>query len=400
MKQLFALLFSLALVACGGGSGSAGSGGTASGPSGTAITPPVASAVASNTMPVTVEQGPGNNVNIPYVSVKVCVPGTTTCKTIDKILVDTGSTGLRLLASAVTGFSLPPQTTQTSPIVLECAQFLHFVTWGPVKLADVVLGAKRAAAVPVQVVADPGYSIIPTSCGRAASAATEPSDLGANGILGVGLFVNDGQIYYNCAPSSRFTNCRVTLTPSQQVQNPVALFGSDNNGVVLQLPALTRQGAERVEGSLIFGIDTRDNNRLGAAKVIQTDSTGFFTTTYQGEALRQSFFDSGSNGLYFPDADLPTCVSAHPGFFCPPVSRSLSASISLINQGSDTVQFEIGNAATLLDSPAWAFDNLGGPMAGASFDWGLPFFFGRSVFTVIEGRTTSAGPGPLFAYTN
>jgi len=28
----------------------------------------------------------------------------------------------------------------------------------------------------------------------------------------------------------------------------------------------------------------------------------------------------------------------------------------------------------------------------------LPFFFGRNVFTAIEGRNTPAGPGPYWAF--
>jgi hypothetical protein len=33
-----------------------------------------------------------------------------------------------------------------------------------------------------------------------------------------------------------------------------------------------------------------------------------------------------------------------------------------------------------------------------AFDWGLPFHYGKSVFVVIEGKTTSAGMGPFFAF--
>jgi hypothetical protein len=39
----------------------------------------------------------------------------------------------------------------------------------------------------------------------------------------------------------------------------------------------------------------------------------------------------------------------------------------------------------------------GGTFAG-HFDWGLPFFFGRNVFTAIEGAPYGSGPGPYFAY--
>jgi hypothetical protein len=40
---------------------------------------------------------------------------------------------------------------------------------------------------------------------------------------------------------------------------------------------------------------------------------------------------------------------------------------------------------------------VGGPNPGA-FDWGLPFFFGRQVFTAIEGASTPGGSGPYFAF--
>jgi hypothetical protein len=33
-----------------------------------------------------------------------------------------------------------------------------------------------------------------------------------------------------------------------------------------------------------------------------------------------------------------------------------------------------------------------------SFDFGLPFFYGRSVFTAIQGRSAGGFTGPYFAY--
>ena len=32
------------------------------------------------------------------------------------------------------------------------------------------------------------------------------------------------------------------------------------------------------------------------------------------------------------------------------------------------------------------------------FDWGLPFFYGRSVYTAIAGHTAGSAIGPYFAY--
>ena len=63
-------------------------------------------APANNVVNAIVDQGPSRfgsgqqaAVNIMYVKVTVCVPGsTTTCQTIDHVQVDTGSQGLRILA--------------------------------------------------------------------------------------------------------------------------------------------------------------------------------------------------------------------------------------------------------------------------------------------------------------
>jgi hypothetical protein len=64
-----------------------------------------------------------------------------------------------------------------------------------------------------------------------------------------------------------------------------------------------------------------------------------------------------------------------------------------------TVQFQIGNATTLFNSGNSVFSDLGGSLSGvAGFDWGLPFFLGRSVFVGIEGRSSTLGTGPYWAY--
>ena len=60
----------------------------------------------SNEVPIVVNAGPAGAqtdfVNGLFVSVTLCVPGSSNCQIIDGISVDTGSTGLRVLSSALT----------------------------------------------------------------------------------------------------------------------------------------------------------------------------------------------------------------------------------------------------------------------------------------------------------
>jgi hypothetical protein len=138
------------------------------------------------------------------------------------------------------------------------------------------------------------------------------------------------------------------------------------------------------------------------------DNFGNFTTTFNGVPYSNSYIDSGSDGYFFLDSattGLPDCATTNnaAGFYCPPSPMSFAAITSDPNPNgsgltvSQNVAFSIANALTLIDSPGVAFNNLGGPSSGV-FDWGLPFFFGRTVFVGIEGQRSAAGTGPYWAY--
>jgi hypothetical protein len=69
-----------------------------------------------------------------------------------------------------------------------------------------------------------------------------------------------------------------------------------------------------------------------------------------------------------------------------------------MNGTTATVAFSVANADALFANPVLsAFSNLAGPNVG-SFDWGLPFFYGRRVFFSIESQNTSGVLGPYVAY--
>lgn len=416
------LLVCAALAGCGGGSGgsagssqaaaaspasspsaasssgaSTSSGGTVSG---TATSVPQSS--TPNVQPITVSTAPGLTRNMLTTRVTVCQPGTSNCATIDNIQVDTGSNGLRILASALpAGLSLAA-VSSGSGVTGECAVFGGGYTWGAVRSADVQMAGQLAASVPIQLIADPALPNVPSDCAGSGPSMLTVASLRANGILGVGLFAVDcgggcantalPRWYYSC--DSRGACLASAQALAQQVANPVSRFALDNNGVVIDLPAIADAGAARVSGSLIFGIGTQADNTLGSASVIRTNQvTGYVVTSSAGETYAQSYLDSGSNALFFNSSQLPQCGY----WYCPNSTQTASASIVGIDGATNTVSFEIGNSSTLFASPNNAFNDLAG-RASNSFDWGLPFFFGRRVYTAIEARLTSAGPGPYYAF--
>jgi hypothetical protein len=93
-------------------------------------------------------------------------------------------------------------------------------------------------------------------------------------------------------------------------------------------------------------------------------------------------------------------------FYCPSTTKSLSATIFGGNNASTLVNFSIGNPGRIGASIA-ALGTLGAEMPGfpssgttsiPDFLWGLPFFYGRTVFTAIEKQDTPGGQGPYVAF--
>lgn len=407
--------------------------------------PFTASVSGSNTMPITLATPgtPGAYVNEPVVSVKICVPGSTTeCQTINNVLLDTGSFGLRIFGSLVTiplvneTTSVPtvlpsPQPSDSgSGTVAECAQFGTGMTWGPIATADVYLGGEPVASlsgagtpsstgVPIQLI-NAGFGTLPAVC---IAPDMDPVSAGYNGILGVGQFASDCgespsssncsaflgyEPYYKCDGSgcSNINTADVStaaFTAAMQVTNPATAFsnstGTDTNGFAVVLPAIPAGGATLVTGTLIFGIGTASNNTPTGTVTIKSNGNGYMLTQFGGQTL-DGFLDSGSNGLYFPgNSSLPPCGDAQ-GFFCSnPIQQFSATMASVSSNGEASIGFEVVNADGLFNSGYSAFPTLAGSSNDDNtFDWGLPFFYGRTIYLGFESRTSSLGTGPYWAF--
>ena len=379
-----------------------------------------------NLHPVSVENGPVAGelyLNFPLTSVLVCEHGTSICQVIGGILVDTGSSGLRILKSAL-NINLPP-LTQSGGTVNNCISFVgQQFQWGEVAPADVYLAGESAIGISVQIIADPVGFTIPANCTNGGADADTQLVFPANGILGIGTEPTDCTFagVNPCDPSSGSNpslpyfvcfdgqGCAPTLLPqAQQVTNPIAAFAHDNNGSILEFPAVGT-ALPTVNGTLTFGINTQLNNALSNATVFAIGDD-FFTTIFEGQPLTKSFIDSGSNELVFPNlTGIPGCSDGHS--YCPASPIVLTAG----NQGAQgvgtgSVTFQVDNFETEVagnpEDAAFEYIAAGAEertpcqngQGDCMFDWGLPFFFGRKVFTSIDTEIVANQPKtPWWAY--
>jgi len=373
-----------------------------------------------NVVDVSVDGNVFGAVNEPFVSITVCsTNNSNSCLNIDHILVDTGSVGLRIFAqpnttSALSTLNLAPLTTNGDPIG-ECLQFVQGNTWGPIVSANIQIGKKNAGSVAIQIIGDTNFIPAPSICTDTGKLMSTPNSFGANGVLGIGLNLQDcGQVCVNAANAANIyfscpaTGClNIGMPLNLQVQNPVSLFDADNNGIILSMSAVSSTGAAGATGTLTFGVDTQANNVSGNANTLPVDSYSRFTTTFEGQNYTDSYFDSGSNALFFnpPSNNLSLCSGNESGFYCPSGAVDLRAQLSDSAQSTApaTVNFSISNTQILLSNGDHAFNNLGGrainsTARGNTFDWGLPFFYGKDVYIVFEGSRTAKGTGPYFGF--
>lgn len=404
----------LGLVSCGGSGDSLGIKGFANnGKPVDSVGDPNAP-LAANELRLVVNEGPTElaaarilAINALYTSVTLCTPGTNDCRTVNDVLVDTGSTGLRILASELDSIALPTVTEENSAQpLLRCQEFLDgTATWGSVVRADVRLGTRQASALPIHLIADSAAGTAPASC-TTGSAVQDVVDLRARGILGVSSLLQDCGLsctvvaessgYYICPAGN--SNCAEVLVPlNRQVANPIAAMSLDNNGLVIKLPEIPAAGAKAVYGSLFFGLQTQANNSLGSAQLFRLDFDNTFEIQYDG-FINMGFIDSGSNGIFF-NSDLTLCSDGV--FYCPSTTQTETVEVIGLNGRRATVSFDVGNADQLINSGAVALSNLGATFDGliqGPVDLGLPFFFGRSVFVLLEQSTVAGTTGPAVGF--
>jgi hypothetical protein len=368
-----------------------------------------------NTISLSLGAGSINQVNV---SITICVPGTSNCQTVSNLLLDTGSTGVRIFSSALSSslYSNLPQTGLGN-----CTSYAdNSYDWGPVVLANVQLGQETASSVPIQVI-DNSYADGGASCvqgiktidgeeGITVIPSADSQSSGFNGIVGVNFLAQDCGSYcvsnadaygYYCCSGS--TCAPSTAALNVQMTNPISLLQYDNNGVMLNLPGISGTGASSSTGTMYVGIGTQPNNTpLSSVKTLTADSNEndynftMFYTTFQGQSI-SAFIDSGSGCLAFPFSNSSELPENSYGGFIPSTPVSLSATQVGINSVQAAVSFTIAAINNYNIQPECA-ESMGSSFASSDFDWGLPFFLGRKVYVGVEGSSSTLGSGLYWAW--
>ncbi len=287
------------------------------------------------------------------------------------------------------------------------------------------------------VVNDPSHSPLDPAPTNANDTNSNP---GYNGIIGVGLLVNDCNScdrnyssnaadyslpqYYTCNDSS----CsKARMAVNLQISNPIAAMPAGyNNGVIIQLPKIPIAGVSSAEGKMVIGFD---NSNIGNTVKLSTTTSGDFTTRYSfthtyvssdigthtiscaNVDITDSYIDSGTNFITMPNTDsMPQCPYDHvndpdsfySSLFCPATQQNLTAT-QIGTDNSVIVPFKADNARTIFTNNPNAYLSptihlsddssqsvLSCNESDHSFVWGLPFFYGRNVFIGI--KTPTAAP--------
>ena len=355
---------------------------------------------ADNIVPVEVRQLlQGDSFNRLFVDVMVCHDAQH-CRSVPNVLVDTGSAGLRLFRPALYALSLDPVTDLVGHALGNWARFGAGDLWGTLHWAQVRIGGlATTAAIPIGLYDLPApHERLPAGYGDRDLRGT----MLGNGILGIAPWRHSMAFHFAFVGARGAASAAdwmpVQVERSQALANPIGYFPEPyDNGSVISLPEVDWfQGQSRVQGWLGFGLGPPTDMlfpRGHRVIVHELDDHGQFRATV-GDRPIDLMLDSGSNML---SLDLEALgVARHPWFpglyeaaTLTPIDMAVQCAeqeIKLVQRlyvgSADNLGHTLRGHAVLPMVAAWPVQQAG---KEAKNLLGLPFFYGRSVATGLEG---------------
>jgi hypothetical protein len=354
--------------------------------------------LADNIVPIEVRQVTPTQYNKLFVDVTVC-NAARQCRTVPDVLVDTGSTGLRLLRGALDGLDLAPVKDPRGRALSNWSSFGSGDLWGTMHFAQVRVGAiATTRAIPVEVYDLPGRrDKLPDGYANV-DARREIARMG-NGILGISPHRHHARGYYvkgdkaGAPGASRWVEVRVDA--ARQLTNPIAYFPAPyDNGSVISLPEVDwTSGANRVQGWLGLGIGAATEALFPhGARVVShdLDDDGLFPAAI-GTRRFDVLVDSGTNALSLDLSHLGVSRHArYASYYDAPAPVPIELAV---RSGDDYVRLArplyVGPTVKYLkerSTHAALPMVVGWDEAPRSLSvLGLPFFYGRTVATGLRG---------------
>ncbi len=362
-----------------------------------------------NIVPVEVSQKGSDLANTLFVDVTVC-DARKQCRTVPNVVVDTGSAGLILSREALHGLELDAVTTSDDRPLHELSGFGSGYMWATVHWARVRIGGiETTEAIPIELFDRPSPGErLPAGYGRDMRDARRTG----NGILGISAErYSEGGYAVVAGPGDEPADSGwhpVKVEESRQVANPIIHFPEPyNTGSVISLPEVdASKGQKTVQGWLGFGLGEPTAMLFAKGRPVIThelDASGRLPFRL-GERPIDVKLDSGASVLYL-DLDflgLPRHKD-QTNFYDPAALTRVD--LSVMSGGH-----EIKLARTLQIGAADNMDKIeqgyavlpmlamwqGGDVALLGDPersmFGLPFFYGRSVATGLEGAVNPFAP--------
>jgi len=254
------------------------------------------------------------------------------------------------------------------------------------------------------LIGDTASGAAPSDCAATGNDLGTVQSLAANGTLGINGFASNydcpscataaqATTYYSCPSGGSCASTAVPLT--DQLVNPISQVPTYNNGAILALDAPAATGAQSTTGTLTLGIDIDGTNQLGTTPLLTVSSIGAFTTSFAG-TVYTSYLSSGATANYFPSSTITLCNDSN--FYCPATTLTETATLIGANNTQAAETFAITNADVDFDNADFAvLPGLSGPYS-ANFIWGVPFFYGKSVYLLYAGQTVAGVTGPAIGF--
>ena len=115
---------------------------------------------------------------------------------------------------------------------------------------------------------------------------------------------------------------------------------------------------------------------------------------FGGRTYPSSYIDSGTETYVLRDDGIPRCRDMA-WAYCAEPRRTLSAELVGTDGASTPVSFVVGNYGTRRERRGGASDDVAeaADQDSKAIVWGAPFFLGRLVSLVMDGKSNERSPG-------